>query len=130
VAATSKPFPQERIENILRAPCFDRVGCDRAGYAGKRMILFFQRLENFLEEGARCNAFCSVREEPVVVFMPGVPETFDPIDHVKTSGAIGPQSDERSCCERKHHILNVRFGWWSQWVDAIENQSGQRLAAQ
>ena len=86
MAATSKPFPQERIENILRAPCFDRVDCDRAGYAGKRMILFFQRLENFLEEGARCNAFRSIREEPVVAFMPGVPK---PLIQLTTSRPLG-----------------------------------------
>jgi len=26
-----KPIPREQMKDIVRAPCFDRVGCDRAG---------------------------------------------------------------------------------------------------
>jgi len=33
-----KPFPREQMKDIVGAPCFDRVGCDRAWRkpAGKR----------------------------------------------------------------------------------------------
>src|SRR5262249_54689401 len=34
-------------EGHCRAPCFDRVGCDRAGSAGRQIVLLFQKLENF-----------------------------------------------------------------------------------
>jgi len=27
------------MKDIFRAPCFDRVGCDRAGHAGNFLIL-------------------------------------------------------------------------------------------
>ena len=35
----------------LRAPCFDRVGCDRAGVSRQKAILLLQKLQNFVEEG-------------------------------------------------------------------------------